>query len=303
MKIVFMGTPDFAETILRSLIKSRHSILSVYTQPDKKQGRKQILMPSPVKVLAQEEGIPVCQPETLYGQSAKIKEYAPDGIVVAAYGQILPEEILQLPVYGCINVHASLLPKYRGAAPIQRAILAGERETGITTMYMDKGLDTGDIALQKAISIQEDETSGELFVRLASLGADLLLETLDLIEAGQAPRKKQDEENSSYAARLTKEEAKIDFNQSAQEVHNFIRGLNPWPVAYTYCEGKKLKLFSSKVCDKNGPPGELLDEKQMIIGCREKSVYIQCVQIEGGKKMDSRDFLNGRRLRKGSRLA
>lgn len=299
MRIVYMGTPALAESILKRLTKSNHEVVAVFTQPDKPQGRKKILTPPPVKVLAQSYKIPVCQPEKLSMQKHKIESFNPDCIVVAAYGKILPSEILEIPKLGCINVHASLLPKYRGAAPIQRSIIEGETKTGITTMYMDEGLDTGDICLQEEVEIGENETSGELFEKMAVVGGNLLLKTLDKLEKGEAPRIKQEDRKSSYAPILTKAEGEIDFNRPNIEIHNLIRGMNPWPVAYTYFEGKKLKIFSSTIMNKEGTPGMILEDKSLIIGCKEGSLQIDTLQLEGGKRMQSRDFLNGRKISKG----
>lgn len=298
MRIVYMGTPEFAKSILELLIKSNHEVIAVLTQPDKPQGRKKILTPPPVKVLAQSHKIPVYQPEKLSIQKDNIKSFKPDCIVVAAYGKILPSEILEIPRLGCINVHASLLPKYRGAAPIQRAIIEGETKTGITTMYMDEGLDTGDICLQEEVHIEKNETSGELFEKMAIVGGNLLLKTLDKMEKDEAPRIKQDDKKSSYASILTKAEGEIDFNKPAIEIHNLIRGMNPWPVAYTYFEGKKLKIFSSNVIKRKAEPGMILDDKSLVIGCKEDSLQLETLQIEGGKRMQSRDFLNGRKIPK-----
>ena len=242
MRILFMGTPDFAEKSLRVLVNNAYEIIGVYTQPDKPKGRKGVLTSSPVKETAIEFGIPVFQPRTLRceEETENIKTLNPDLIVVVAYGKILPPEILEIPKFGCINVHASLLPFYSGAAPIQRAIINGEKETGITTMFMSEGLDTGDMILTAKTSIGENETFGELWDRLASLGADTLIETLEGLEKGNLQRNIQPEEGT-YASMITPETERIDIRQSAENIHNLIRGLSPVPGAYLYKGEKKLK--------------------------------------------------------------
>ena len=229
---------------LQALLDSRHEVCAVFTQPDKPVGRKAILTPPPVKVLATEHGIPVHQPLKLRDGTATaiLREYAPDIIVVVAYGRLLPVDILELPRYGCINVHASLLPKYRGAGPIAASILHGEEETGVTTMYLAEGMDTGDMILQRSTPIGPDEQTPELFDRLAAMGAELLLETLDRIEDGTAPRTPQDDALASHAPMLEKSAAGIDFTAGAKELHNLIRGMAGWPVAHCRCEGKVLKV-------------------------------------------------------------
>lgn len=300
-----MGTPGFAVATLETLIKSHHEVVAVYTQPDKPFGRKKILKASAVKIKAVEEEIPVYQPNSLKNSEEieNIRNINPDVIVVVAYGQILPKEILEIPKYGCINVHASLLPKYRGASPIQTSILNGDDVTGVTTMYMSEGLDTGDIIDYVETNIGENETASELFERLAPMGATLLDMTLSAIESGSVTRMVQDDRKASYAPMLTKEMAKINFNMSARSVHKLICGLSDWPCAYCYLEGKKLKVYRSVLNHEySGRPGEILDNKRLIVGCESGSVEFIEVQLEGKKKMLAKDFLNGSSVKKGKIL-
>lgn len=300
-----MGTPDFAVATLETLIQSHHEVVAVYTQPDKPFGRKKIIKSSAVKIKAVENGIPVYQPISLKNSEEveNIKGISPDIIVVVAYGQILPKEILEIPRYGCINVHASLLPKYRGASPIQTSILNGDDVTGVTTMYMSEGLDTGDIINSVETSIGENETASELFERLALMGASLLDKTLSEIEKGLASRTIQDDGKASYAPILTKEMAKINFNMPSRRVHKLICGLSNWPCAYCYLDGKKLKIYKSVLSDDySGKPGEILDNKRLIVGCESGAVEFVEVQLEGKKKMLAKNFLNGSSLKKGKIL-
>lgn len=300
-----MGTPDFAVATLETLIKSHHEVVAVYTQPDKPFGRGKIIKASEVKVKAIEEKIPVYQPNSLKGSEeiVHLTNLEPDVIVVVAYGQILPKEILEIPKYGCINVHASLLPRYRGASPIQTSILNGDDVTGITTMYMSEELDTGDIIDFVETNIGENETASELFERLAPIGAKLLEKTLSEIESGSVSCTPQDENKASYAPILTKKMAKINFNMSARCVHKFICGLSDWPCAYCCFEGKKLKIYKSILNNEYfGKPGEILDNKKFIVGCESGAVEFIEVQLEGKKKMSARDFLNGNSLKKGKIL-
>ena len=305
MNIVFMGTPDFAVPSLNTLVTSgKHKVTAVYTQPDKPVGRKKILTPPDVKVCALENGTEVYQPDSLKGdeQANKIKELAPDVIVVIAYGKILPESILSIPKYGCINIHGSLLPKYRGAAPIQRAVIDGEKITGVTSMLMDKGLDTGDMLISRSTEILPDETAGELFDRLSQLGAQVLLDTLDTLENGTAVPKKQDNEKSNYAAMLSKEECVIDWNLSAQAVHNKVRGMNPWPIAVTMYKGKKLKIYKTKITQGSGEPCTILSVKPPVIACGSGAVELLEVQLEGKNRMSAEEFFRGQRIEKGAVL-
>ncbi|MEE0733439.1 MAG: methionyl-tRNA formyltransferase [Acutalibacteraceae bacterium] len=301
MQIVYMGTPDFAVPCLEALLQAGHDVRAVFTQPDKPRGRGYALMPPPVKVCAQAHGIDVCQPPTLKdGQALQVlKALCPEVIVVAAYGKILPKEILSLPRYGCINVHASLLPKYRGAAPIQWAVLNGETESGITIMQMEEGLDTGDILLQEAMPIGPDETAAQLHDRLSVLGAQLLVKALAALQAGDLHGSRQDDALSSYAPMLDKSICTIDWNQKNTQVHNQVRGLNAWPVAVSSIGGKKLKIYNTRLCEKSGKAGTVLSIAPLTVACGEKSVVIEQVQLEGKKRMTADDFLRGHPLRPG----
>ncbi|MCC8191908.1 MAG: methionyl-tRNA formyltransferase [Ruminococcus sp.] len=309
MKIVYMGTPDFAIPTLRSLIASRHEVAAVFTQPDKPKGRGMKLAPPPVKELALENDIEVFQPTSLKKDAeeyiAKIKEINPDVIVVAAYGKILPKEVLDIPKYGCVNVHGSLLPRYRGAAPIQHAVLNGDEITGITTMLMSEGLDMGDMLLSSQTRIGENETADELFDRLSLLGADLLLRTLEGLEEGSLTPVKQDESAASYASMLTKDMSEIDFSKTAFEVHKKICGLSGWPCASTKLLGKRLKVYRSEIVDvdtSDTEPGSVIDNKKFIVACKDRAVKLVTVQLEGSKRMNAEDFLRGRKIDKGTIL-
>lgn len=298
MKIIYMGTPDFAVPALKSLASSKHEVCAVFTQPDKPRGRKMILTPPDVKVCAQSLNIPVYQPESMKNGDALeiIGRYNPDVIVVAAYGKILPKAVLDAPKFGCVNIHGSLLPKYRGAAPIQQSVLNGDRVTGITTMLMDVGLDTGDILLTEETEIGENETSGELFDRLAELGGKLVLKTLSALEKGEITPKKQDESLATHTSKIDKSLCPIDFSKSAFEVHNKVRGLNPWPVATTKICGKNVKVYSTRLCPKSGKSGEVISTKPLVVGCGDKSVEILELQPEGKKRMTADAFLAGHKL-------
>ena len=307
MKIVFMGTPDFAVDCLEALVNSEHEVVAVFSQPDKPQGRKQILTAPEVKVCAQKYNIPVFQPATLKnGEAAELlRELAPELIIVVAYGKLIPQEILDIPKYGCVNVHGSLLPELRGAAPIQWAVINGLEETGVTTMQLDAGLDTGDILLVKKTKIEENETSGELFDRLKVLGAEVLMETIDAILKGELKPEKQDESKSSYASMLNKSFSPVDWSKSAKEVHNHIRGLEPWPVATTVINGKPVKLFGSRTGNAfNGKAGEVVsNEKQLEVCCGDgNTVVITQLQAQGKNKLSSADFLRGFKVEKGTIL-
>lgn len=300
MKIVFMGTPEFAEASLQKLLETDHQIVGVFTQPDKPKGRGYKLVAPPVKELALAHDIPVFQPQKMRDGTALeiLQELQPDLIAVVAYGKILPKEILELPRYGCINVHGSLLPKYRGAGPIQWSVINGESVTGVTTMYMGEGLDTGDMILKKETPIGENETYGELHDRLKEIGAQALVETIELIEQGKAPREVQDDSLSSYAPMLDKQIARLDFEKDAQTLHNLIRGLSPWPVAHTTVDGKLLKVHRAVLADGKGQPGEVIDSKKFIVACKEGALELLEVQLEGGKRMKGEDFLRGRKPKK-----
>jgi len=298
MNIVFMGTPDFAVASLDRIVKDGHNVSGVFTKVDMPRGRKMIMTPPEVKLFAQQLGLDVYQPATLKDPQIieTIKNLNPDVIVVVAYGKLLPEEVLNIPALGCINVHGSLLPRYRGAAPIQWTVLNGDEVGGVTTMYMDKGLDTGDMILKYETPVGENETSGELFDRLASEGAELLSKTLELVEKGDAPRTKQDENSATYASMLDKAMCVIDWNKTCDEVHNLVRGMNPWPVALTTLNGKKIKIISTRKSDKKGNPGQVVSVSPLTVACSVGAVEILTLQPEGKKPMDSKAFLMGHKL-------
>ncbi len=302
MKIVYMGTPDFAVPALERLARNpKHSVAAVFTQPDKPVGRKQVLTPPDVKVCAQKLGIPVFQPASMKTDEAysQLEQLSPDVIVVAAYGQILPGRVLGLPRFGCVNIHGSLLPKYRGAAPIQQAVLNGDKVTGVTAMLMDEGLDTGDILMTKETEIGINETSAELFDRLSRLGGELIEETLDALENNGLTPKKQDESLATHTSKIDKSMCPVDFGKTAEEIHNQIRGLYSWPVATAKIGGKTVKIHKARLCSKNGKPGEILSVKPLVIACAEGSVEILELQPEGKKKMTAEAFAAGHKLEKG----
>lgn len=302
MKIVFMGTPDYAAVTLEKLISSDHEIVGVFAQPDKKVGRKQILTPPPVKVVAEENNIPVFQPNTLRDGEALgiLKELNPDIIVVVAYGKILPEEILSLPKFGCVNGHASLLPKYRGASPIQWCIVCGEEKTGITVMKMDKGMDTGDILSQREVEIGEKETAEQLFQRLSVISADLMLETIEKIE--NITPIKQNEQEATYAPIIKKEMAELDFNKSARELYNAVRGYYSWPCAYFFLNGKRIKVIEAEVGGKtSAKEGTVVGNTDSLeIACGDcVTLKLLTVQPEGKGQMTAKQMLNGTKIEKG----
>lgn len=308
MRIVYMGTPDFAVAPLKALIENGYDVVGVFTQPDKPVGRKAVLTPPAVKVTAIEHNIPVFQPETLKnGEGVKLlEELKPDICVVVAYGKILPKDFLSYARYGCINIHGSILPEYRGAAPIQRSVIDGKEFAGVTSMQMDEGLDTGDILLVEKTKILDNETSGDLYERLTVIGAELLVKTLKALENGELKPVKQDDSKSTYAAMLDKTMSPVDWSKSAKEIHNQIRGLDPWPVAQTTLNGKGLKLFRSELCklQGNGKPGEAVALKNGLgVFCGDgNGIVITEVQYEGKKRMKASDFLRGCRLDAGTIL-
>lgn len=302
-----MGTPDFAAVSLQRLIDDGHEILAVYTQPDKPKGRGYKLTPPPVKELALKYGLPVFQPTRLKDGrvAAQMREFQPDIIIVVAYGRILQKDILELPPLGCVNVHASLLPRYRGAAPIQWTVLNGEKEAGVTTMYMSEGLDCGDMILKATTSVGENETSGELWDRLAELGAQCLSDTMKLFENGRPAAEPQNNSESTYAPMLEKAMGAIDFTKPAQEIHNLVRGMNPWPSAYTRMDGRLLKIHQTLLeasGGRLGEPGEIIDPANFIVACGEGAVRLTQIQLEGSKRMESGVFLRGHALEKGQKL-
>lgn len=314
MKIVFMGTPEFAVGALEKIIEAGHQVVSVVTQPDKPKGRGKELQMTPVKICAMAHAIPVFQPVKIKAPEAVkiLREYEADIFVVAAFGQILSEEILAMPKYGCVNIHASLLPKYRGAGPIQWAIIDGEKKTGVTIMQMDKGLDTGDMLLQKEVEIDKRETGDSLHDKLAAAGAELIVEALPQIEAGKLTPRRQNDEESCYAKMLHKSMGKIDWNMPAEKLDCLIRGLLSWPGAYTVFRGKTLKIWEEEPV----LPGELLAEPLEaepggIVRVEKDAFYVQCgdgilkvlsVQMEGKKRMSVRDFLLGYPMKPGEHL-
>jgi len=304
-----MGTSEFAVPSLRNLILSGFDIPLVVTQPDRpaKRGRK--LTPPPVKVLAEEYGIPLIQPESIRTPdfAGEIERREPKVIVVVAYGKILPENILGIPPLGCINVHGSLLPAYRGAAPVQRALMAGEKMVGVTTMYMDKTMDTGDIILQRAIDLTGDEDYGETIHRLSGIGADLLLETLEQVEWGINPRIPQDHSRATYAPPLTAEDELIKWEMKSRNIRDQIRGLSPEPGAYTWLNGDKLKIFKAQVVETEtaGLPGEvvrLMPDEGFVVKAGQGALLVLEVQRAGRKRISAAEFLRGSRLREGDRL-
>ncbi len=298
MNVLFMGTPDFSVPCLKALLNNNYEVCGVVTQPDKPKGRGHKLAPPPVKVCAIENNIPVYQPETLKDKALLpvLEDLKPDVIIVVAYGKILPEYILNYPKHGCINVHASLLPKYRGAAPIQWSVIDGEKETGVTTMYMEKGLDTGDMILKSVCEIGEQETYGELHDKLSPMGAELLIETLKAIENGDCPREKQDDALSNYAPMINRETAQIDWSKPAKEVLNLIRGMNPYPMSYTSYGDETLKIIHASFGgDREGIGGSIkVNNKKLEIVCGDgKFIIVDEIQFKGGKRMTVESYLNG----------
>ncbi len=307
IRTVFMGTPEFALPTLQGLIDAGANLVGVYTQPDRPKGRGKKLTASPVKELALAHQLTVFQPERLRRPEAveELRRLAPDLIVVVAYGQILPRSVLEIPRFQCINVHASLLPKYRGAAPINKAIVDGETETGVTTMLMDVGLDTGAMLVKRSTPIGPDETTGEVHDRLALLGREALEETLRLICAGQLTPQEQDETASTYAPMMNKEDGLIDWSRSAREIHNQVRGLDPWPGAYSYLNGQVLKIAATWVDEEaGGTPGEVLgaDAGGVRVACGQGALLIGELQLPGKKRLAAREFLSGCPLPTGTRL-
>ena len=310
MKILFMGTPDFALFSLRALVEAGEQVIGVVTQPDKPKGRGYTLTPPPVKVYAMEQGLPVYQPKTLRDEAFAqlLSELNPDLIVVVAFGKILPQSVLDYPKYGCVNVHGSILPKYRGAAPMQRAIIDGEAETGVTTMMMDVGLDTGDMLLVEKMPIEENDNFETVHDKLGAIGAHALLETVKAMKAGELVRHKQDDSLSTYAAKIEKEDCLIDFSKSAKAVHDLIRGLSPIPLGFTHtADGKMLKIIATEIAERSGsfaPAGTVLSVSggKITVACGEGSVALLTVLPEGKKRMQAADFINGRKIAVGDVL-
>ena len=308
-----MGTPDFAVGTLKALVEAGHEVVAVVTQPDKPKGRSKELVFSPVKEEAVKLGIEVLQPEKARDEEfvEKLRAYGADIFVVVAFGQLLPAGIINMPRYGCINVHASLLPKYRGASPIQWAVIDGCEYSGVTTMKMDEGLDTGDILMVEKVKLDAKETGGSLFDRLSDVGAHLLVKTLEGLEAGTITPVKQDDSESTYVKMLHKSFGKMDFNKSAAELERLIRGLNPWPSAFTYIDGKMLKIWDADVADnisevqtEEVKPGQVVTvgKNTFTIACGQGYLVVNEVQLEGKKRMDSGSFLRGNQLEAGVML-
>ena len=307
LRTIFMGTPEFALSTLEGLLAVGVDLVGVYTQPDRPKGRGKKLAASPVKKLALEHEIPVFQPQKLRDPLAvkELQELQPDLIVVVAYGQILPKAVLDIPRYHCINVHASLLPEYRGAAPINKVIVDGKTETGVTTMLMDVGLDTGDMLVKMSLPIGPDETAGQLHDRLSLVGRKVLEETLHQLCVGTLTPEKQDDELSSYAPMMKKEDGLIDWQRSALEIHNQVRGLDPWPGAYTHLDGDVLKITATTVtAGVAGEPGTILsaDKRGVKIACGDGTLVINGLQLPGKKRLSAMNFLSGRPLFTGTRL-
>lgn len=307
MRIVFMGTPDFAVPCLEALADGGYDLAAVYTQPDKPKGRGYAMTPPPVKEFALSRDIPVFQPERVRDEAeiSRLRNLNPDCIVVVAYGRILPQEILDIPPLGCVNIHGSLLPKYRGAAPVQWAVLNGDSVTGVTSMKMDAGMDTGEILLAAETTIGEEETAGELFDRLKAMSGPLLLKTLQGLEDGTLTPIKQEEKNATLAPMLTKELSPINWSRSAREIHNQIRGLNPWPGAHTQLRGKRLKVYASRVLPERTEAafGTVVDTKRLAVACGDGAVLqLTAVQLEGKRRMAAQELLRGFPLETGARL-
>ena len=310
MKILFMGTPDFAMFSLKALAKTEHEIVGVITQPDKPRGRGYTLTPPPVKVFALEAGFDVYQPDTLRSDAfaALLSELSPDVIVVVAYGKILPKNVLDFPKYGCINVHGSLLPEYRGAAPMQRAIIDGKTQTGITTMYMADGIDTGDMLLKDFVDITDTDNFETVHDKLGECGAALIVKTLECVEAGSIKREPQDDSLATYAAKITKDDCVLDFSKDARTLHNLIRGVSPFPLAFTHTpDGKLLKITSASVLHESGTygkAGEVIGlDGGIWVACGDGALNITGVLPEGKPRMNASDFVRGRKINVGDILA
>lgn len=307
VKAVFMGTPDFAVPTLKALIE-RHEVLAVISQPDKPKGRGKKLQPTPVKIAAEEAGIPVYQPERIKDPAfmETLKNIGADVFVVVAYGQILPQAVLDMPKYGCINVHASLLPRYRGAAPIQWAIIDGEEITGVTVMYMEKGLDTGDMLLKREIPIDPEDTYGSLHDKMAPIGAEALIEAMDMLERGEIRPEKQDDEKSSYVSVINKSLGLIEWGKSAKQIVDLVRGLDPVPGAYSFLNGEQIKIWSAAVLDGfTGDAGSVVytdGKKGFAVAAGDKAVLVRQMQAKGGKRMPSADYMRGHEIKVGDRF-
>jgi methionyl-tRNA formyltransferase len=299
MRIVFVGAGAIGLPTLQALLKSEHEVVGVVTQTDKPVGRAQSMEPTPIKKAMQGTAVRILQPARIKDQQAieQIRALKPDVIVVMAYGQILPRDVLEIPEIACLNLHASLLPRWRGAAPIQAAIAAGDQGTGITVMYMDEGLDTGDILLQRTIDTRSDDTGGSLHDRLAQIAPDALLESLQMLAEGSAPRIPQDNNVATYAPKLKREDGKIDWSQPAETIERKIRAFNPWPGAFMEINGRNLKIFSASIVGLSAKPGEILrSEKELVIAAGKGALSLGNVQLEGKRRMSASEFLRGHAL-------
>lgn len=308
MRIVFMGTPDFSVPALEALVEGGHEVVAAITQPDKPKGRGKAVLMTPVKEKAMELGIPVYQPVKVREPEfvEKLRQMEPDAIVVVAFGQILPKSILEIPRYGCVNIHASLLPKYRGAAPIQWAVIDGERESGVTTMFMNEGLDTGDMLEKEAVTLDPKETGGSLHDKLSAIGGRLILSTLKGLEDGTLKGTPQTDEGTCYAKMLKKSLGDIDWTMDAAAIERLIRGLNPWPSAYTCLHGKTLKIWDGDVLEREYgvEPGTVAEvaKDRLVVQTGQGSLAIRSLQLEGKRRMDAGDFLRGYAVEAGTRL-
>ena len=307
-RIIFMGTPDFSVSALQGLIDGPDQVVAVVTQPDRPKGRGKKLTPPPVKVLAESAGIPVLQPTKIKTSefADRLRSYEPNLIIVAAYGRILPASILDLPPLGCINIHGSLLPRHRGAAPIQWAILAGDKEAGVTIMQMDVGMDTGAMLLPASVPVEEDETAGSLFTKLSNLGGTALLKALDLLRQDKLPPIEQDHSLATAAPPLKKEDGSIDWTKSAWEIHCLIRGMDPWPTAYSFLDGKRFRFFSPELSDTESDqkPGSVIsaDRNGLLLATGDGALLVRAIQPEGKKRMSVEAYLCGQSLETGSQF-
>ncbi|MBL7068770.1 MAG: methionyl-tRNA formyltransferase [Candidatus Omnitrophica bacterium] len=309
VKIIFFGTSKFAVPSLKKIMKSRHEVAAVVTQPDRKRGRKLVVASPPVKMEMKDKGIPIHQPQDVASQDAleTLRRYNADLFLVVAFGQILKKDLLKIPKLYCVNLHASLLPKYRGASPINRAITNGDKKTGVTTIKMDEKMDRGDIMLRREVDILDEETSQSLSERLSNIGAGLLLETIELVDKNEIKFIKQDEKDASYAYKLKKEDGLIDWAVPAREIHNRVRGLAPWPGAYTHWKGKLLKIYKSAFDEDDSAEKDIgavvgLGEDTLLVGTRKGRLIIKELQLEGGKRMSAGDFLRGHGIKTGNRF-
>ena len=305
MKLVYFGTPEFAVAPLKALLNSGNEVLAVVTQPDRQSGRGRHVSACPVKLEAQKSGLKILQPLRVRNIELfdKLKALNPSVIVVAAYGQILPPEIIHLPEYGCVNIHASLLPKYRGAAPISRAIIEGEKKTGITTMLMDEGMDTGPILLQEEVKITPEDTAGSLSFKLSTVGADLIIRTLKELESGMIEPVPQGG-GATYAPLLKKTDGLVDWTKTAEETGNFIRGMNPWPCAYGFLEGERIKILKAASLEENGEAGTIkrVSKDELVVGTAKGCISLLEIQPQGKPVMTIRAFLQGRKIKEGMRF-